>query len=412
MHTSINRRTFLQTMAGTAAAAALDPRCALAAPRSALARRFADLPRHFVFEYYPWYGVNPVAHWDQDDRRPPIDLASNYMPRLGAYDSKSVTVIEQHAKWIRETGAGTINVSWWGPGSPIDRLMPTLMDVMKAHDLRVTIHLEPYRDRHAASYADDVEYLMRELGDKRRWDCLLLLKNADGRDGPVFKSFRTILPPTETDCRGGTRAVPDYAGDEMWRAQTDRLRRTFAGSFDHITLLADSVNMSRAKASGFDGIAVYDNYVTPDTWRKYAMGATSEDLVFSFNVNPGFDGIVKRNVEPGSCYQPPAIQPPLSGRAGTPPSPEERRKASERRIEESFATTVALQTDAALSNAARGFLLVYINSFNEWHEGHQFEPMKDRSDLTEEERAVGYRNPNDGRYRIKRIKKLLGTVLS
>ena len=119
---------------------------------------------------------------------------------------------------------------------------------------------------------------------------------------------------------------------------------------------------------------------------------------------------MKRNVEPGSCYQPPAIQP-SPARADAAPSPEELRRASERRIDDTFATTVALQTDVSLSNARRGFFLVYINSFNEWHEGHQFEPMKNRGDLTSEERAVGYRNPNDGRYRIKRIKSRLGTVL-
>jgi hypothetical protein len=405
----ISRRTFLKTGAAAAMNAALDLRNVLAAPRSALARTFADLPRHFIFEYYPWYGANPVEHWNQDGRRPPVDLASNYMPWLGAYDSKSVKVLEQHATWIRETGAGAINVSWWGPGSAIDRLMPTLMDVMKAHDLRVAIHLEPYRDRRAAAYADDIEYLIRELGDKRRWDCLLVLKNADGRQGPVFKSFRTLVPPTATDCHGTTTNVPDYADDALWRSQTDRLRQSFAGSFDHITLLADSLNTVRTKNSGFDGIAVYDNYVTPDTWRGHAVRASSEDLLFSFNVNPGFDGIVKRNVEPGSCYQPPAIQP-ATARPDTTPSPEEQRRASERRIDATFTATVALQTDATLSNARRGFFLVYINSFNEWHEGHQFEPMKNRGDLTSEERAVGYRNPNDGWYRIKRIRRLLAAL--
>jgi hypothetical protein len=238
----------------------------------------------------------------------------------------------------------------------------------------------------------------------------LLLKNADGQQGPVFKSFRTIVAPTETDCHGTTTNVPDYADDELWRAQTDRIRRTFAGSFDHVTLLADSLNPIRTRASGFDGIAVYDNYVTPDTWRGHAVAATSENLLFSFNVNPGFDAIVKRNVEPGSCYQPPAIQPALA-RPDTTPSPEELRRASERRIDATFATSVALQTDAALSNARRGFFLVYINSFNEWHEGHQFEPMKNRGDLTKGELAVGYRNPKDGRYRIKSLTRLLATLL-
>jgi hypothetical protein len=407
----ITRRSFVHATAATAAAAALNPLGVLGASRSPLARMFADLPRHFIFEYYPWYSANPVAHWDQDDRRPPVDLASNYMPRLGAYDSRSVKVIAQHAAWIRDTGVGAVNVSWWGPGSSIDRLMPVLMDVMKDHGLRVAIHLEPYRDRHAASYADDVEYLIRQLGDKRRWDCLLLLKNADGREGPVFKSFRTILPTVSTDCRGATTAVPDYASDDLWRAQTDRLRRRFADSFDHLTLLADSLDAARTKASGFDGIAVYDNYVTPDTWRGHAAAMAAEDLLFSFSVNPGFDGIVRRRVDPGSCYQPPALEPPPAGRQAASLSPEERRRASERRIDESFAATIALQTEPSLSNAKRGFFLVYINSFNEWHEGHQFEPMKDRGDLTKDERAVGYRNPNDGRYRLKRLTRNLGTVL-
>jgi hypothetical protein len=32
---------------------------------------------------------------------------------------------------------------------------------------------------------------------------------------------------------------------------------------------------------------------------------------------------------------------------------------------------------------------VYINSFNEWREGHQFEPTKNRADPTDAERAAG-----------------------
>ena len=86
-------------------------------------------------------------------------------------------------------------------------------------------------------------------------------------------------------------------------------------------------------------------------------------------------------------------------------------RASDNRINESFQTTMALQTDPALANTRRGFFLVYLNSFNEWHEGHQFEPMKDWAELTPEERANGYHNPEDGSYRMKRLTQLLGSVL-
>src|SRR6267378_1175521 len=90
--------------------------------RRRLAERFPDLRRHFIFEYYPWYRTNPFGHWNEADRQPPVDLASNYMPQLGAYDSRSTAVMEQHAKWIAESGVGAINVSWWGRGSDIDGL--------------------------------------------------------------------------------------------------------------------------------------------------------------------------------------------------------------------------------------------------------------------------------------------------
>jgi hypothetical protein len=381
-------------------------------PIRSLADQYDDLPRHFVFEYYPWYRVNPYRHWDQGDRRPPVDLASNYMPRLGAYDSLSVAVMEQHAAWIAATGAGAINVSWWGRDNDGDRLVPTLMDVMRAHDIHVTFHIEPYHDRHAFNYASDVQYLITQYGDRRHWDNLLLLRDADGRAGPVFKSFRTILPAQITDCHGARVEVPDYVPDSVWREQTDRVRETFRRDFDGVTLLADSLNVGRTLAGGFDGIAIYDNYVEPEEWRGHAQAFSARDLVFSFNANPGFDGMVPRHVDPGACYTPPAFEPGAANYDWSRADEREQAEAASRsRIIESFRTTISLQTSPALSNEKRGFFLTYLNSFNEWHEGHQFEPMKNSVDLAPAERAVGYHNPADGAYRLRVLQDLLGQVL-
>ncbi len=58
-------------------------------------------------------------------------------------------------------------------------------------------------------------------------------------------------------------------------------------------------------------------------------------------------------------------------------------------------------------NAQRGFFLAYVNSFNEWHEGHAFEPMKDASALTAEERAAVYDNPRRGDQRLAVLSGLL-----
>jgi hypothetical protein len=416
----ISRRAFVRTLAAAGVGSAMDAPidAAQRPPREpargarGLAARFSDLQRHFVFEYYPWYAASPYRHWDQDGRHPPVDLASNYMPRLGAYDSRSTAVLEQHARWIAESGAGAINVSWWGRDSDVDRVVPALMDVMAAHDVHVAFHIEPYSDRHALDYARDIEYLITAYGDRRRWDCFLLLQHADGKIGPVFKSFRTLLSRLATDCHGVTSSVPDFADTATWRQQTDRVRSLFGGDFDRITLLADSLDMAGTSAAGFDGIAIYDNYVRPDTWRGHAQACSARNLVFSFNVNPGFDAIVARQVQPDSCYRPPAFEP--GGGSWDWSRAADRGEAAQlglSRVGESFHTTVALQTDPQLANVPHGFFLTYITSFNEWHEGHQFEPMKDRADLTPEELAIGYHNPDRGSDRLAALTALLESVI-
>lgn len=389
-------------------------RMAVARP---LATQFADLRRRFVFEYYPWYDTDPWYHWNEAGRTPPLDIAASSMPRLGPYDSYDLRVIEQHARWIAEAGVGAINLSWWGRGDYTDLAVPRVMDVMRDHDIKVTFHLEPYGDDRSRHYADDVLYLLREYGEKRRWDTFLLLDEGNGRVAPVFKSFRTILPREVKDCLGRVFLVPDYTSDGDWRRQTDGCREQTRREFSRLYLLADSLDVQRTADSGFDGLAVYDNFVEPAQWTRIAEDATHWDLLFSFNVNPGFDRYPERTPPP-----PPEVDPCYGGPLPFAPGgahpdwadTQARAAAQEAalaRIGESFATTIALQQRPS-SNSSRGFFLAYVNSFNEWHEGHQFEPAKDAAELTAEERRIGYHNPPDGRARLARLRTLLGPVLA
>jgi hypothetical protein len=387
-----------------------DPR-----PPRTLLDRLPDLKRRFVFEYYPWYGGPPeYVHWNSADRVPPHDLAATSYPLLGAYDSRSRTVVERHARWIADAGVGSVNLSWWGVGGFEDRAVHTVMDVMRDHDLKVTFHLEPYGPERGARFLSDVLHLLREYGEKRRYDALLLLKGPGGREGPLLKGFATILPPTATDCHGVTRPVPEYTTDDTWRRANDDLRSLLRRDFDQITLLADSAHYPRVQASGFDGVAFYDPFVRPDAYRPLARQATAAGLVFSFSVNPGVDAIRLRHVAPDSCYTPLPFEPPTTPPLDWP-RPEERERAARiarERIVESFRATLAVQTDPTLLNVRREFFLVYITSFNEWHEGTQFEPMKDDAELTPEERAVGYHNPADGSDRLRTLATLVAEVLS
>jgi hypothetical protein len=419
-----SRRAFLGRALGAGAGLVLAPRLdaiAGAADRAVtrdpgdggLRAIFPDLERHFVFEYYPWYGGPPdYVHWDYLDRKPPLDISSRYMPKLGPYDVRQRAVLEQHARWIREAGVGAVALSWWGRGSWQDAAVPLILDVLAAHDIKATFALEPYAVDRASRYADDVLYLLREYGEKRGWDAFLLLRDASGRTGPVFKSFATILPETSTDCLGVTRPIDLYTPDGVWRRQTDSLRRTLRSDFDHVTLLADSLEFARTPASGFDGIGTYDNFIEPGEYRRLAEGASAAGLLFSFHVDPGYDQVEPRATD-DPCYRARAFAPAVSGLDFTSAAGRERAaEASAQRIRDSWRATLDVQRDPALANARRGFLLVYVNSFNEWHEGHAFEPMKDAAELTAAEKAMGYRNPEHGDYRLRALADLQRSILA
>ena len=401
------RREFLGRLSGAGAALLAFPRRAAAQAPPAIPL-IPDLRRHFLFEYYPWYGRDPWRHWEQWGRRPPDDLASNYFPRLGAYDSRDVRVLEQHARWIADSGAGGVNLSWWGGGSFEDQAAHTLFDVLRAHDLRATFHLEPYRRDRAAWLADDILYLLRVFGERRAYDVLLLLPDAAG-SGPVFKTFNTILPRRLAQCRGGSRPAPGYTPDAEWHRQTDLVRDLLRRDFPRTTLLADSLHLPRTRACGFDGIAIYDNFVGPERYPEIAGEASRLELLFSLNVNPGFDAITPRRFTSNECISFPSFVP-----VAVPPidwdTPEGRERAAvlaRQRIDETFAATLRAQADPASSNGRRGFFLVYVNSFNEWHEGHAFEPMKDAAALSPGERAVRYGNPARGDGRMEGLRQLL-----
>jgi hypothetical protein len=414
------RRRFLARLGAAAAGCAIDTRPlfaqaaaepvpAVGATLAELGRTFPDLFRHFLFEYYPWYGRDPWRHWDQWGRRPPHDLASNYVPLLGAYDSREPAVLERHARWIAESGVGGVSVSWWGGGSFEDQAAHRLLDVLRDHGLKAAFHLEPYRPDRAARLAEDVLYLLRVFGERRKFDALLLLRDADGREAPVFKTFHTILPRRAPHCRGGTRPVSGYAADATWARQIETVRGLLRRDFPRLTLLADSLHMPRTRAAGFDGVAIYDNTLGPEAYPGIAAEATRAELLFSLNVNPGFDAITPRRLQLSDCYSfPPRVPvPPRPLDLSRPADREVADALARARIAHTLAASLRAQADPASSNARRGFLLVFVNSFNEWHEGHAFEPMKDAAELGAEERLVGYHNPARGDGRLSMLRALL-----
>jgi hypothetical protein len=91
-------------------------------------------------------------------------------------------------------------------------------------------------------------------------------------------------------------------------------------------------------------------------------------------------------------------------------SREREHDASAARIRQSFEKTVRLQTAATSANLRRGFFLVYVNSFNEWHEGTMFEPTVPSAALSASERRT-YHNAVDGAYRLETLQEMMAHVL-
>src|SRR5687768_2575223 len=78
--------------------------------------------------YYPWYGSKAVdgaySHWQQNGRRPPLDVASSFFPSRGAYSSSDPALVAAHMREMAAAGIDEVVSSWWGWGSPEDLRLP------------------------------------------------------------------------------------------------------------------------------------------------------------------------------------------------------------------------------------------------------------------------------------------------
>jgi len=288
-------------------------------------------PRVAAF-YYPWYRSLEVdrgwAHWNEPAFDPPLDIASDYYPQLGAYSSLDRAVVAQHLAWLREAGVGVIVSSWWGRQSREEKAVPLLLEMGERYGIKIAFHLEPYSGRTATTLVSDVKYLYARYGEHpaffrttaaSRW-------SPDDRPKGLFFLWSSRFPDSETPAVEAT----------YWREAMDAIHALPDGGL----VISDETVSEWVDGGHFDGLYSYavlqlgDAYswarsLPPDAW--YVPG-----------VNPGFSAV--RIGYEASTYVP--------RRGGD--AYEERWQA---------ALDTGVEPD-----------LVAITSFNEWHEGTQIEP--------------------------------------
>ena len=211
----------------------------------------AARPTAAIF-YYPWYGSaardGAYLHWEQNGRRPPLDVASHYYPARGPYSSGDPKVLRAQMRDIARAGVRQVVVSWWGWGSLEDVRLPMLLGAAKARGLGVAVHLEPYGGRTIETLADDVAHL-RSLGVSD------------------FYVYRPLDFP-----------APDWA----------QLNATLVGA----RVFAQTTLVGFAKLGGFTGVYTYDVLQNGGgSFGRLCAEAHRAGLLCAPSVGPGYDAV-------------------------------------------------------------------------------------------------------------------------
>ena len=275
--------------------------------------------------YYGWYGTPAVdgrwRHWAQGGHTPPDDLGAAFRPSIGPYSSHDPAVLAAHMQDLVAARVGTIAVSWWGPGSFDDLGLSAIIDAAGAAGIGVALHIEPYRDRTAASVARDIRAFVTQYGD---------------RPG-LARAIRPTMFGTSTSARPIVYVYqPRLVDEAALRDAIDGLRGTSADAI----VLIQTTSVALVDRIHADGLYTYDVYALDGTKFDRLLGQCRDrNYLCSPSVGPGYD---ERRATTG-------------GRSID--------RADGARYDDMWSRAIKAGAD-----------WVSITSFNEWHEGTQIEP--------------------------------------
>jgi glycoprotein endo-alpha-1,2-mannosidase len=313
-------------------------------------------PREVLAFYYPWYGeVNNgrARHWNKVDADNHEISDSTHYPLKGAYSSRDPEVIDWHMDLAKTNGVTGFIASWWGQGSPEDRVIPILLERAQVKHFKVTVYWEKVPGKKGEDQidrgADDLVYLLTHYGTNSAF-----LKV--GGKPVIFVYGRAMNEVPVKD----------------WAAIRDEARAK-AGDF---LLVADGY--AEKYGAAFDGFHAYNicgdvKGKSPEELRTWAAGyygnavkfARQRSAISAVTVIPGYDDTKIR--KPGL-------------------------KAD--RLNGQVYRTL---WDEAIRSKPDWVL---ITSWNEWHEGSEIEPSLEDGDKyirMTGEMAAKFRPENAGR---------------
>jgi len=295
--------------------------------------------------YYPWYWED--FHGGQYLRK---HLVPAQIPALGEYNDRESAVVSAHLAWSRATGIDFWSASWWGPATREDvTLLTAILPHPDLRQLQIAVHYETVgRTNDFTDYSNlgpDVSYLAAHYFGHPNY------LRVDGR--PVLIVYLTRVLSMRSTLESSLlamRAAAAQAGYNLY-IMGDQVFGWPDGSADDIALLDGIMNYDvygSMGATGHAGQFMVDSY--------YAAQQEWKDLADSV----------------GTDYAP-AVTPGFNNRAvGSSLAPLARRLAAGAEFGTLF--RAMLQGAKPLTDADIGHML-FVTSWNEWHEDTQIEPL-------------------------------------
>jgi glycoprotein endo-alpha-1,2-mannosidase len=300
--------------------------------------------------YYPWHGDD--FHNREGYLR--SQLTPPHQPALGEYDDSRPEVIQQHLAWSRKANIGLWVTSWWGPNDTTDT---NTKDVIMQHEdvgnLKIALHYETMgriKANDMSTTRTDMQYMCEHYFDHPNYYkiddrpvLVIYVTRALHSDGILEEALLTMRSEV-SKCGKNLYLI----GDQVF-ASAPNPDEPFVPFWYFDAVTNYDVYGSSGQPNGFAGIDLVDNYyLEQEKWRQQALAVNCR---FIPPVSPGYND---RGVRLESDH------PPLSRRVTA--------DAQEGSLFWYQLRKALPLVDPAIDN------VIFVNSFNEWHEDTQIEP--------------------------------------
>jgi glycoprotein endo-alpha-1,2-mannosidase len=275
---------------------------------------------------------------------------------LGEYDDTDPAVIAQHVTWSRQANIGLWVTSWWGPGSREDTTLRTVIlpNQNVVDDIKIAIHYETK----GRLYSKNVLRLDQVVPDIR-YLCEIYFNQGNYfriHGKPVLVFYLTRVLEREGVLKQVVQLMRSAAAEysyDIYIIGDHAFRKPKVNSASAVAMLDAITNYDvygSFPKKGYAGQASVDQYF--DDQEQWVQLCDSVGCDYVSSVSPGFnDRGVRLQVDHAA----------LARRL----SPNDSHGSLFR---ESLRQALKLVQESA-SN------LLLVNSFNEWHEDSQIEPV-------------------------------------